>query len=92
MAKKDKKAEQAETENVMVVNIKFSPKWVFQRKPNETQYDESELPDALELTIPAKVCEQRNHPDYFEIVESFIYNLISAQYGRAVTYCQIYFP
>jgi len=92
MAKQDKKAAQAETENVMVVNIKYSPVYVFQRKQNEEQYNENELPDVLELTIPPKIYEQRNNPDYFDIVESFIYNLVSAQYGRAVTYCQIYFP
>ena len=98
MAKQEKKAAQAETENVMVVNIKYSPTLVLHRKPAKSQSNEEqdipieELPDVLELTIPAKVYEQRNSPDYFDIVESFVYNLVSTMYNRVVTYCQIYFP
>jgi len=91
MAKQDKKTTQVETENIMVVNIKYSPTRIFQRKQAEVQSVE-ELPEVLELTVPAKICEQRDNPDYFDIVESFVYNLISTRYGRVVTYCQIYFP
>lgn len=69
----------------LVVNIKYSPKYGFrERKPEE------DCPDSMEIAIPSKVLEQRFRDDFMDIVESFVYNLISSITGRCVTHCQIW--
>lgn len=69
----------------LVVNIKYSPTHFFREKK-----DIEDCPDSMEITIPEKVLEQKNRDDFWDIVESFVYNLISAMTGRCVTHCQIW--
>lgn len=77
-----KEKKKIETKAV-IVNIKWSDKHYFRDHKREPSY-----PEAMDITIPPRIMEQKDRPDFYDIVENFVYNLLSTLHGRCVTYCQ----
>ena len=77
-----------------VVNIEYSPTRVLTRKNKDGKKEEpkplEECPVSMEIAIPESIGVQKNEHNYFDVIESYVYNLVSSINGRLVTHCQIY--
>lgn len=72
---------------IIAVNIKYSPRNFRGKKKPDT---EENYPSSVILDLPERILNQREKPNYMDIIESFVYNTISGKYEREVDYCQIY--
>ena len=73
---------------IIVVNIKYHPTHYRTKKLPDT---EENYPSSVILDLPDKVLSKQNDVNYYDIVESFVYNTVSGKFGREVIYCQTYF-
>ena len=55
---------------------------------------QSDLPEQMSLDIPESVLKQanKNKPSFNDIIEQFVYNLLTKKFGREVNCCQIWLP
>lgn len=90
--------------DINVVNIHFGNNDVFNQNNNRDKHGRNnkgktrsesvaELPTELTLEIPRDFNERfktRSDKDYFDAIESFVYNHLAKRFQRECTYCQIW--
>jgi hypothetical protein len=52
----------------------------------------SKLPEMFTFDLPATILSQEEKPNYYDIVETFVYNFLMRRFNHIAYRCQIWLP
>ena len=73
---------------VFVNDITWSKDTIGKFRSKHSPYDQ--LPRQMSFILPDSIVKKENSKDFYDIVETFIYNLLAKRYNRIVYHCQIW--
>lgn len=50
------------------------------------------LPEMFTFDLPASILAQEEKPNYYDIVETFVYNFLARRFNHIAYHCQIWLP
>jgi len=74
----------------LITNIAFDGTPVRSYRGRHEYADQ--LPRQFTLDLPEAIWSQEGKADYYDVVETFVYNFLTRKFGYEVNCCQIWLP
>lgn len=74
----------------IAVNIKWDRDAVSQYRGKKSYYDR--LPEQITVTIPESIVQKRSTPEFYDLVETWMYGFLAKRFNHVANRCQVFLP
>lgn len=76
---------------ILVVGIKWNKNETVGKYRSKKDFSDK-LPEQIVLDLPENIREKENADNFYDLVETWVYNFLAKRFNHIAYYCQIWLP